>query len=271
MGRIPKQIAVGRGPAVCGFIDTHKEVCVMNTPFDFSDRVILITGGASGIGAAGARAAAAAGATVAILDVNDELGAAVAAEHQNISYHKVDVSDHDAVQSVIGSIVEEHGRVDGLVCCAIVQPLISVLEMTPDRLKKVLAINVEGVFWACKAVAPTMMKQNSGSIVVFISGTADFGKPSSSPYTASKGGVSGFAHTFAKEVQPYGVRVNMLRPGIIDTPQFRASNPDADYSKMDKPEDVVGPLMFLLSDYATMTNSMVTREGSLPRVPKSAA
>jgi 2-hydroxycyclohexanecarboxyl-CoA dehydrogenase len=243
----------------------------MNSSYNFSDKVILITGGASGIGAAGARAAAAAGAMVVILDVNDELGSAVADEHKNISFHKVDVSDHDAVQSVIGAISDEFGRVDGLVCCAIVQPLIPVLEMTPDRLKKVLAINVEGVVWACKAVAPVMMKQNSGSIVMFASGTADFGKPFSSPYTASKGAVSGFAHTFAKEVQPYGVRVNLLRPGIIDTPQYRASNPDADYSKMDKPEDVVGPLMFLLSDDATMTNSMVTREGSLPREPKSFA
>ncbi|MEF2978457.1 SDR family NAD(P)-dependent oxidoreductase [Subtercola sp. YIM 133946] len=240
----------------------------MNNSYDFSGKVILITGGASGIGAAGARAAAAAGARVAILDVNEELGAAVAADDANISFYSLDVSDHDSVQGVIGDIVKNHGRIDGLVCCAIVQPLIPVIEMTPDRLRKVLSINVEGVVWACKAVAPVMMRQNSGSIVMFASGTADFGKPFSSPYTASKGAVSGFAHTFAKEVQPYGVRVNLLRPGIIDTPQYRASNPDADYDKMDKPQDVVGPLMFLLSDDATMTNSMVTREGSLPRSPK---
>lgn len=241
----------------------------MTSSFDFTDKVILVTGGASGIGAATAREAAAAGAKVAVLDVNDELGTAIAAEHANISYHKLDVSDHDAVQDVVGGIVASAGRIDGLVCCAIVQPLIPVVEMTPERLKTVLAINVEGVVWACKAVAPTMMRQNSGSIILFVSGTADFGKPFSSPYTASKGAVSGFAHTFAKEVQPYGVRVNMLRPGIIDTPQFRASNPDADYDKLDKPTDVVGPVMFLLSDLATMTNSLVTREGSLPRVPRS--
>ncbi|HEY8588960.1 MAG TPA: SDR family oxidoreductase [Naasia sp.] len=241
----------------------------MSSPYDFSGKVILITGGASGIGAATARAAADAGAKVAILDLNAELGDAVAAEHESISFHKVDVSDHDAVVEVVGGIASSEGRIDGLVCCAIVQPLIPVIEMTPERLKMVLAINVEGVFWACKAAAPTMMRQNSGSIILFVSGTADFGKPNSSPYTASKGAVAGFAHTFAKEVQPYGVRVNMLRPGIIDTPQFRASNPDADYSKFDKPEDVVGPAMFLLSDFATMTNSIVTREGSLPRTPKT--
>ncbi|BDZ45055.1 SDR family NAD(P)-dependent oxidoreductase [Naasia aerilata] len=241
----------------------------MTSSFDFTGKVILITGGASGIGGATARAAAEAGARVAVLDVNDELGAEIAAEHENISFHRVDVSDHDAVLEVVGGIASAEGRIDGLVCCAIVQPLIPVLEMTPQQLKKVLAINVEGVFWACKAVAPTMMRQNSGSIIVFVSGTADLGKPNSSPYTASKGAVAGFAHTFAKEVQPYGVRVNMLRPGIIDTPQFRGSNPNADFGKMDKPSDVVGPAMFLLSDFATMTNSIVTREGSLPRSPKA--
>lgn len=239
----------------------------MTQPYDFTGRVIAITGGASGIGAATARAAADAGAHVAILDVNEELGETVASEHENIAFYRTDVSDHDDVVATIEGVAERSGRLDGLVCCAIVQPLIPVVEMAPDRLRRVLAINVEGVFWACKAAAPVMMRQQRGSIVLFVSGTAEFGKPNSSPYTASKGAVAGFAHTFAKEVQPYGVRVNMLRPGIIDTPQFRGSNPDADYSKLDTPEDVVGPAMFLLSDYATMTNSLVTREGSVPRSP----
>jgi len=243
----------------------------MTQPYDFTGKVIAITGGASGIGAATARAAAEAGAHVTVLDINEELGSAVAAGHENISFHRVDVADHDDVLGAMGRVADAGGRLDGLVCCAIVQPLIAVTEMTPEALRRVLAINVEGVFWACKAAAPVMMRQQSGSIVLFVSGTAELGKPKSSPYTASKGAVAGFAHTFAKEVQPYGVRVNMLRPGIIDTPQFRGSNPDADYSKLDKPEDVVGPAMFLLSDYATMTNSLLTREGSVPKAPLQVA
>jgi 3-oxoacyl-[acyl-carrier protein] reductase len=243
----------------------------MTQPYDFTGKVIAITGGASGIGAATARAAAEAGAQVAVLDVNEELGAAVAQEHENISFHRVDVSDHDAVIGAIGQIAERGGRLDGLVCGAIVQPLIPVVEMTPEQLRRVFAVNVEGVFWACKAAAPVMTRQQGGSIVLFVSGTAELGKPHSSPYTSSKGAVAGFAHTFAKEVQPYGVRVNMLRPGIVDTPQFRRANPGADYSKLDRPEDVVGPAMFLLSDFATMTNSLLTREGSVPSSPLQVA
>lgn len=241
----------------------------MSHGFDFSGKVIVITGGANGIGAATAREAADAGAQVVVLDLNEEAGTALAAEHDNITYRSVDVSRHDEVQSVIGAVAAEHGRIDGLVCCAIVQPLIPVLEMTPEKLSRVLDINLGGVVWASKAVAPVMARQNSGSIVYFVSGTADFGKPHSSPYTASKGAVAGFAHTFAKEIAPYGVRVNLCRPGVIDTPQYRASNPNADYSTVDKPEDAVGPVMFLLSDYATMTNSIVTREGTIPRTLKS--
>lgn len=241
----------------------------MTQGYDFSNKVIVITGGASGIGAATAREAAASGADVVVLDLDEEGGAALAAEHDNITFHRLDVSRHDDVQSVIGAVAAEHGRIDGLVCCAIVQPLIPVLEMTPEKLSRVLDINLGGVVWATKAVAPVMARQNSGSIVYFASGTADFGKPHSSPYTASKGAVAGFAHTFAKEIAPYGVRVNLCRPGVIDTPQYRASNPDADYSAVDKPEDAVGPVMFLLSDYATMTNSIVTREGTIPRTLKS--
>lgn len=189
--------------------------------YDFSGRVIVLTGGASGIGAATARAAAAAGATVVVLDLDETAGKALAAEHDGITFRRLDVSDHDEVQTVIALVATEHGRIDGLVCCAIVQPLIPVLEMTPDKLSRVLDVNLGGVVWASKAVAPVMARQNSGSIVYFASGTADFGKPHSSPYTASKGAVAGFAHTFAKEVAPYGVRVNLCRPAS-STPRSTA-------------------------------------------------
>lgn len=241
----------------------------MANGYDFSGRVVVITGGANGIGAATAVAAAGAGAKVVVLDLDGDAGAAVADRHDDITFRRLDVSDHDEVQSVIGAVAADYGRIDGLVCCAIVQPLIPVLEMTPDQLRRVFDINLGGVVWASKAAAPVMARQNSGSIVYFASGTADFGKPHSSPYTSSKGAVAGFAATFAREIAPYGVRVNLCRPGVIDTPQYRASNPDADYSKIDKPEDAVGPVMFLLSDYATMTNSIVTREGTIPRIPRT--
>jgi NAD(P)-dependent dehydrogenase (short-subunit alcohol dehydrogenase family) len=109
-------------------------------------------------------------------------------------------------------------------------------------------------------VLPGMIERRSGSIVLFVSGTADMGKARSAPYTTSKGAVASFAKTLAREVAEHNVRVNTCRPGIVDTPQFRASNPGMDTSKLDRPEDAVGPVLFLLSDFATMTGSTVTRE-----------
>ncbi len=235
----------------------------MRARFDFTGRVVLITGGANGIGAALARAAARAGAAVVVADVDEAAAATLARgayEPGAIEAHRLDVSDADAVAGLVEEVIERHGRIDGLVCAAVVQPLGPVVELDRGQWRRALDVNLNGVVWACQAVLPGMIARGSGSIVVFASGTADTGKAQSAPYTASKGAVVSFARTVAREVAPSGVRVNVLRPGRVDTPQFRAANPAMVTDGLDRPGDVVGPLLFLLSDAATMTGSMVTRE-----------
>lgn len=235
----------------------------MHAKFDFSGGVVIITGGANGIGAALARRAADAGATVIIADVQDEAGKALAAEDHGpgtIEFEHVDVSREEDVTRAVAAVRDRHGRIDGLVCAAIVQPIGEVAELDPGEWQRVLSINLNGVVWASRAVLPVMAEQRSGSIVMFSSGTADMGKAGSAPYTTSKGAVAAFAKTLAREVAPSRIRVNLCRPGIIDTPQFRAANPGMDTSRLDGPEEPVGALMFLLSDAASMTGSMVTRE-----------
>lgn len=235
----------------------------MQAKFDFSGGVVIVTGGANGIGAALARRAADAGATVIIADVQDEAGTRLAAEDHapgTIEFQHLDVSREDDVRRVVDDVRSRHGRIDGLVCAAIVQPIGEIAALDPAEWQRVLAVNVNGVVWACRAVLPAMTEQRSGSIVLFSSGTADMGKAGSAPYTTSKGAVAAFAKTLAREVAPLRIRVNLCRPGIIDTPQFRAANPGMDTSRLDGPEEPVGALMFLLSDAASMTGSMVTRE-----------
>lgn len=237
----------------------------MHADFDFTGGVVIITGGANGIGAALARRCAGAGATVIVADVQDDAGTALAAEDHGpgrIEFEHLDVSSESEVTRVFSAVHERHGRIDGLVCAAIIQPIAEVAAVDPDDWQRVLSINVNGVVWACRAVLPAMTAQRSGSIIVFSSGTADMGKAGSSPYTTSKGAVAAFAKTLAREVAGSRIRVNVCRPGIIDTPQFRAANPGMDTSRLDGPEEPVGPLMFLLSDAATMSGSMVTREMS---------
>lgn len=235
----------------------------MHANFDFSGGVVIVTGGANGIGAALARRAADSGATVFVADVSDEAGRALAAEDHTpgtIEFEHVDVTREEDVRRAFHGVRRRHGRIDGLVCAAIVQPIVEIADLDPAEWQRVLSVNLNGVVWACRAVLPAMTEQRSGSIIMFSSGTADMGKAGSAPYTTSKGAVAAFAKTLAREVAPHRIRVNLCRPGIIDTPQFRAANPGMDTSRLDGPEEPVGALMFLLSDAASMSGSMVTRE-----------
>jgi len=130
----------------------------------------------------------------------------------------------------------------------------------------VCSSDLDGVVWAVQAVLPTMRAQRSGSIVVFSSGLAHMGRAEAAAYAASKGALLPFVRSLAAEVAADRVRVNVLWPGVIDTPQFQAANPGAERQHwlettgIGEPEDVVGPLLFLLSDAASMSGSTLTRD-----------
>jgi NAD(P)-dependent dehydrogenase (short-subunit alcohol dehydrogenase family) len=248
----------------------------MQARYDFNGGVVLVTGGAQGIGAALARACRAAGATVVVADVAEEAGRALAAEPSDapgaIEFARLDVTDNAAVDALVADVVARHGRVDGLVCGAIVQPLGSVLDADPAVFRRAMEVNFWGVVSCCRAVGRVMAAQRSGAIVMYASGTAALGKAGSGAYTSSKGAVAGFQKTFALEMKPFNVRVNIYRPGIVDTPQFAASNPDGvPAAILDQPDDAVGGLMFLLSDDAVMTGSIVAREMPFSRAREAVA
>ncbi|GAA1711951.1 SDR family NAD(P)-dependent oxidoreductase [Fodinicola feengrottensis] len=238
----------------------------MKTSFDATGEVLVVTGGANGIGAALARGFVEAGGNTAILDI------VRSPDIDGLSQYQVDVSDRDAVFAAIEAIVAEHGRVDALVCAAAVQPRTEVADMDPAQWRRTLAINLDGVVWACQAALPHMIEQRRGSILVFASGLAHLGRAQASAYAASKGALISFAKSLAAEVAQHRIRVNTVFPGVIDTPQFRAANPDgperahwAATTGIGTPEDVVGPLLFLLSDAATMTGSTLTRDRAYPK------
>ncbi len=238
----------------------------MRVRFDFEGSVLTITGGANGIGRALAVSAAEAGARVVILDLDDGAMDATARLNPRIAAMHLDVGDRDAVISTFGRIQREYGRIDGLVCGAAIQPRTAVHEMDPAEWRKVMAINLDGVVWCYQAVIGGMIARRSGSIVAFTSGLAGQGWPLASAYAASKGGLIAFVKSAAKEVAQHRVRFNLIAPGVIDTPQYRAANAGEDNERwrastgIGDPEDVVGPLMFLLSDAATMTASTLSRD-----------
>jgi 3-oxoacyl-[acyl-carrier protein] reductase len=236
----------------------------MKTIFDASGEVLVVTGGANGIGAALARAFAGAGGHSVVFDV---ASAEDLATVPRVTSHRVDVSDRDAVRAATDAVLARHGRIDALVCGAAVQPRVDVVDTDPARWQRTLAINLDGVVWCCQAVLPHMIERRRGSIVVFASGLAHLGRAQASAYAASKGALIPFAKSLAAEVAEHRVRVNTVFPGVIDTPQFRAANPSgperAHWERttgVGTPDDVTGPLLFLLSDAATMTGSTLTRD-----------
>jgi 2-hydroxycyclohexanecarboxyl-CoA dehydrogenase len=238
----------------------------MRVRFDFEGSVVAISGGANGIGRALAVSAAEAGARVVILDLDQGAMDATTRLNSGIAAMHLDVGDRDAVISAFGRIQREYGHIDGLVCGAAIQPRTAVHDMDPAEWRKVLAVNLDGVVWCYQAVIGGMIARRSGSIVAFTSGLAGQGWPLASAYAASKGGLIAFVKSAAKEVAQHRVRFNLIAPGVIDTPQYRAANAGEDNERwrastgIGQPEDVVGPLMFLLSDAATMTASVLSRD-----------
>lgn len=242
----------------------------MKATFDASGEVFVITGGANGIGRALAKALAAAGGRVVVCDTDTLAMASLAAEAPDIGRRTLDVSDRDAVAATFAAIEREHGRIDGLLCGAAIQPRTNVHEMSPEEWRRVIAINLDGVVWCYQAAVPGMIARRKGAIVAFSSGLAGQGWPMASAYAASKGALIAFVKSAAKEVARHRVRFNLIAPGVIDTPQYRAANAGADHASWQNstgvgtPQDVVGPLMFLLSDAATMTASLVSRDFAYP-------
>src|SRR6266545_3576862 len=241
----------------------------MQARFEAEGDVIVVTGGANGIGRALAHAAAQAGARVVVCDV-DEAAMAALSDISGISTRRLDVSDRAEVFAVLGEVERQFGNIDGLVCAAAIQPRSSVHEMEPAAWERVLRTNLDGVVWCYQAVIAGMIARRSGSIIAFTSGLAQQGWPEASAYAASKAALVAFVKSAAKEIAQHRVRFNLIAPGVIDTPQYRTANAGADDARwrasvgVGRAEDVVGPLMFLLSDAASMTASIISRDYAYP-------
>ncbi|KGJ01766.1 NADP-dependent 3-hydroxy acid dehydrogenase YdfG [Paracoccus halophilus] len=242
----------------------------MKVTFDASGDVIVITGGANGIGRALALAAAQAGAQVVVCDMDRAAMASLRAADPRIAVEQLDISDREAVRHCIGGIEKRHGRIDGMVLGAAIQPRTEAHAMDADEWLRVMSINLNGVVWCYQAAVAGMIARRRGAFVTFGSGLAHQGWPKASAYAASKAALIAFAKSAAKEVAAHRVRFNLISPGVIDTPQYRQANAGADDASwkgslgVGGPGDVVGPLMFLLSDAATMTAGMLSRDYAYP-------
>ena len=198
----------------------------------YEGRSALVTGGANGLGYACAERLAAEGATVGIIDLRQD---AVDAAAQRLSDqgraafgYAADVTDEAAVQAAAADFDSRAGSVDVLVTMAGIFPWVDFPDMTLDRWRQVVDINLGGTFTAAHAVMPYMKAHQYGRIVTISSGTVMLGLPGQSAYIASKSGIIGFTRVLASEGGPHGVTANCVLPGLIATDHVLSMREDVD-------------------------------------------
>jgi NAD(P)-dependent dehydrogenase (short-subunit alcohol dehydrogenase family) len=243
-------------------------------------KVVIITGGGSGIGAASAKLFAAEGARVGICDLEQEEVDSVAAEITAAGGEAfgmvADVSDSGQVSAFVDAVAERFGRLDGLFSNAGISGRGNVVDLEEDSFNRTLAVNLGGAFLCSKHAIPHIAASGGGSIVLTASELALVGSRNNAAYTASKAGLIGLARSMALDHAPQSIRVNVLCPGPIDTPMLRRSierhEDSRAYEQMiidetplhrvGNPEEIARVALFLFSDDSSyMTGSTVVADG----------
>lgn len=183
------------------------------------DKVVLVTGGARGLGATTSEVMVAEGATVVLSDVRADEGKTEADRlGERAEFVEHDVTGEEGWNTVVAGIVARHGRLDVLVNCAGVLTIGPLIKSTPEEFQRVTAVNQFGVYLGMRAVLPTMIEAGSGSIVNISSIDGVGGMPYEAIYSATKHAVIGLTRSVAMEVAALGIRVNAVCPGLMPTP-----------------------------------------------------
>ena len=192
-----------------------------------TDRIIIVTGAASGIGKGIATRLAADGATVVVADLDAQTAAdtASALGHDSIGL-AADVTDRAAVDAMIAEVVERFGRIDVLVNNAGWDKVEPFMESTPATWQRVIAINLLGTLNCTQSAAEHMIAAGSGSVISIGSDAGRVGSSGEAVYSAAKGGIISFTKTFAREVARHGISANCVCPGPADTPLFAEISAD---------------------------------------------
>lgn len=247
--------------------------------FKLTGRIAVVTGAARGIGLSTVEALAEAGATVVLTDRDPDLLAAATQAMREKGYtvdsEPLDVTDAKAVQAVHDAILARHGRVDVLVNNAGIAISNHPAETMADEVwNKVIDVNLNGVFWCCRAFGNTMLKQGGGSIVNVgsMSGFIVNRPQEQANYNASKAAVHHLTKSLAAEWGARGVRVNAVAPTYIDTEMNKYVYEDAEMyrhwvggtpmNRLGRTDEVASVILFLASDAASlMTGSIVLADG----------
>ena len=236
------------------------------------DRVALVTGGSRGIGRAAVECFVKLGANVIVNYVRDEKaasGVVTEAEARGVGALAVqaDVSDPAQAQKLADAAIERFGRVDFLVCNAGIWEGSAIDEMAEEVWDRTIDLNLKGTWAACHAAVPQMKRQQFGRIVIVSSTAGQRGEANVSNYAASKGGQISFTKSLAAELGPFGINVNSVAPGWVDTdmcadvfaePGYRKSIENGiPVGRVATPEDIAWPIVFLCTEWARHINGEI--------------
>lgn len=226
-------------------------------------KVAIVTGGASGIGEATVKEMIKEGANVVITDISDEKGEELAKslnkEEKKAVYLHVDVSNEEQTKKMVELVEREFGKLDIIFCNAGIGNMAVTDQLDKNDWKKIIDINLTGLFFSIKAAIPLMLKNEGGSIVNNASILGHVGQAQTAAYTASKGGVVNLTRTLAAEYANQGIRVNAVCPGYIKTPILNGLEEDMLNALIDRhpigrlgePEEIAKAVVFLASDEAS--------------------
>lgn len=223
--------------------------------FDFTNRVVIITGAAGNLGVVTARAFQAAGASLVLVDRAPDrlpkLFPELADSPEHFLATSVDLGDVAAVEAMAQEAVQRLGKIDVLVNTAGGYRAGTPLHETPlEDWDFLLNLNAKSVLIACRAVIPQMLQQNAGKIINIASRAALMGEANAAAYSVSKTAVVRLTESMAAELKDHNINVNCIMPGMIDTPPNRQAMPDADYSRWVAPDALTNVILFLASDAA---------------------
>lgn len=237
--------------------------------FDFSGKTVLVTGGAQGIGKETVKGVVEGGGHAVILDINEEVGKATAAEVGNCSFYKIDLGSSENIRAVMAQVLADFERVDVLINVGGVISKAPFEEISDAEWERTLRINLTGTFTTCSAIYPYFKEKKGGRIVNVssVAGKIGGGLLGTAAYASSKAGVNGLTKAIAKEGGKYGISCNAVCPSFTMTSMTRTLAEDAEKSakvigmiplgRAAQPVEIAQMILFFASDAASFVNGEI--------------
>ncbi len=242
----------------------------------FDGKIVLVTGGASGIGKATVLAFARAGATVICADVNaaksEELKKEVTGTNFNVDFAAIDMGDSDSIRAAAAEVLKKYPRIDILVNGAGWGDIQPYIQNSPDFINRVIAIDLAGPAHLTQALLPPMIAANGGKIINIASDAGRVGSGGETVYVGAKGGLIAFTKSLAREVARYSINVNCVCPGPTDTPMLATRSDKLreaflkaiPFRRFAKPEEIADAVLFFASPQADyVTGQVMSVSGGL--------